>query len=43
MTRNVKVPDPIYEEALSVQEAHDYSTIGEAIRHMCRDERGYDV
>ena len=43
MTHNVKVPDPVYEEAKSVQQAHDYSTLGEAIRHMCRDGRGYEV
>jgi hypothetical protein len=43
MTQGVKVPDTVYERAGEVQEEHDYATLGEAIRHMCRDSRGYEV
>jgi len=43
MTHSVKLPDTVHERALEVQQMHDYATIGEAVRHMCRDERGYDV
>lgn len=42
MTRNVRVPDTVHETAQEIQELHDYATLGEAIRHMCR-EGGYDV
>jgi hypothetical protein len=42
MTHGVKVPDTVHEKAKEVQEIHDYATLGEAIRHMCR-EGGYDV
>lgn len=42
MTQGVKVPDPVYEQANGIKEMHDYASLGEAIRHMCR-EGGYDV
>ena len=42
MSQGVKVPVPVYEKAKELKEMHDYASIGEAIRHMCR-EGGYDV
>jgi hypothetical protein len=42
MTNGVRVPEPVYEKAEEVKEIHDYASLGEAIRHMCR-EGGYDV
>jgi hypothetical protein len=42
MTKSVKVPEPVHEQAQTVQEEHDYATLGEAIRHMCR-HGDYDV
>ena len=42
MTKSVKILEPVHSAAQGVQEEHDYTTLGEAIRHMCR--RGdYDV
>ncbi|UBF23387.1 hypothetical protein HATV-3_gp37 [Haloarcula tailed virus 3] len=42
MTKSVKVPDPVHSKAEEVQEEYDYSTLGEAVRHMCR-HGDYDV
>ncbi|WP_233274383.1 ribbon-helix-helix domain-containing protein [Natrinema thermotolerans] len=42
MTKSVKVPDPVHERAKEIKETHDYASLGEAVRHMCR-EGGYDV
>lgn len=42
MTEHVRVPDTVYEEAMRVQKRRDFSSIGEAIRHMCQ-KGGYDV
>lgn len=42
MTQGVRIPDTIYEKAHEIKDLHDYATLGEAIRHMCR-EGGYDV
>lgn len=42
MTKGVKVPDPVHAKAKEIKEMHDYASLGEAIRHMCR-EGGYDV
>lgn len=42
MSTSVRVPDPVHETAVEIKELHDYASIGEAIRHMCR-EGGYDV
>lgn len=42
MSKAVKVPDPVHETATDIKEMHDYASLGEAIRHMCR-EGGYDV
>lgn len=42
MSEAVRVPDPVHEKAKEIKDMHDYSTLGEAIRHMCR-EGGYDV
>lgn len=41
-TTHVRVPQPVYEQAVHVKQDHDFPSIGEAIRHMCR-EGGYDV
>lgn len=37
-----RVPDKVREKAEDVQEEYDYPSLGEAIRHMCK-EGGYDV
>ena len=42
MSTAVKVPDPVHDKAEEIKEMHDYATLGEAVRHMCR-EGGYDV
>lgn len=42
MTKPMKVPDPVHEKATEIKELHDYASLGEAVRHMCR-EGGYDV
>lgn len=42
MSKGVRLPTPVYEKAKEVQEMHDYASLGEAVRHMCR-EGGYDV
>lgn len=42
MSKSVRVPEPVHEQAHEIKELHDYATLGEAIRHMCR-EGGYDV
>jgi len=39
---HVRLPDSVYEEAERVKAEYDYPSIGEAVRHMCRDG-GYDV
>jgi len=40
--QQTRVPESVREEARDVQDEYDYPSIGEAIRHMCR-EAGYDV
>lgn len=42
MPQQQLVPDPVANKAKELVEQRDFSTIGEAIRHMCR-EGGYDV
>lgn len=42
MSKPMKVPDPVHEKAKEIKELHDYASLGEAVRHMCR-EGGYDV
>jgi hypothetical protein len=37
MTQPIKVPDTVHEKAQELQEIHDYATLGEAVRHMCRE------
>jgi len=37
MTAVIRIPDSVYERASDVQDEYGYQTIGEAIRHMCRD------
>jgi hypothetical protein len=37
MTKSVKVPETVHSKAGEVQEEYDYATLGEAIRHMCRE------
>lgn len=41
-TEHARVPTPVLDKAKTVKKEHGYPTIGEAIRHMCR-EGGYDV
>jgi len=42
MPQNQLVPDTVAEEAKNLKDERDFSSIGEAIRFMCR-EGGYDV
>ena len=42
MTQSVRIPDPVHEKAEEIKDIHDYASLGEAIRHMCR-EGGYDL
>lgn len=42
MTKTMRVPDAVYEQAEKVQTEHEYATLGEAVRHVFR-EAGYDV
>jgi len=42
-THAVRVPPTVYEQAQEIQEQFNYATIGEAVRHMCREDRGYEV
>lgn len=42
MSEHVRIPDTVYQEALRVQEERDFTSIGEAIRFMCREGK-YDV
>lgn len=42
MARRPKIPDSVCEAAEDVREEHEYSSLGDAIRHMVR-EAGYDV
>lgn len=42
MVEQTRIPNTVYEVAHNVKEEHDYPSLGEAIRHMCR-EGGYDV
>lgn len=37
-----RIPETVVEEAEQVKEDRDFSSIGEAIRYMCR-EGGFDV
>lgn len=37
-----RVPETVKSKAEDVQKEYDFATLGEAIRHMCR-EGGYDV
>lgn len=41
-TTHARIPDPVYEEAESIKDKKEFSSIGEAIRYMVR-EGGYDV
>lgn len=42
MARRPRVPDSVCERAETIKDEYEYGSIGEAIRHMCR-EGGYDV
>jgi hypothetical protein len=42
MSQSVRIPDPVHEKAEELKKEHDFATLGEAIRQMCR-EGGYDV
>jgi hypothetical protein len=41
-TKHVRIPYRVYDQAEDVQDEYGYPSIGEAIRHMCK-EGGYDV
>ncbi|MFC5135507.1 MULTISPECIES: hypothetical protein [Haloferacaceae] len=41
-TEHVRVPRSVYQSANEVKQEYGYPSIGEAIRHMCK-EGGYDV
>ena len=41
-TEHVRVPEPVKQEAERLVEDRKFATIGEAVRHMCR-EGGFDV
>lgn len=41
-TKQARVPTSVLDKAGELKEEYDYASIGEAIRHMCR-EAGYDV
>jgi hypothetical protein len=42
MGHRPRIPKSVYEQAEEVKDEYDYPSIGEAIRHMCK-EGGYDV
>lgn len=42
MSEQVIVPNTVYNTAKDVKDDRDFSSLGEAIRHMCQ-EGGYDV
>jgi len=42
MPTTVRIPDPVKEQADELVESRDFQSIGEAVRHMCR-EGGYNV
>lgn len=39
---SVRLPTTVYERAGEVKNEYDFASIGEAVRHMCR-EGGFDV
>ncbi|MDL5361324.1 hypothetical protein [Halalkalicoccus sp. NIPERK01] len=41
-TKHARLPETVYNQAEAIQEEYGYPSIGEAIRHMCK-EAGYDV
>lgn len=41
-TKHVRIPMTVYQEAEIIQDKYGYPSMGEAIRHMCK-EAGYDV
>ena len=36
-TEHVRVPKPVYDRAVELKKKRGLATIGEAIRHMCRN------
>jgi len=42
MSEQVIVPNTVYDTAKDVKQERDFSSLGEAIRHMAQ-EGGYDV
>jgi hypothetical protein len=42
MSVHTRVPEPVYNRAAELKKEHDYTSIGEAIRHMCQ-KGGFDV
>lgn len=42
MPQAVRVPEPVYREAKELRDDRDFSSLGDAVRAMCR-EGGYDV
>jgi hypothetical protein len=41
--RRPRIPEPVCEEAERVKDEQEYSSLGDAIRHMCRSGEEYDV
>jgi len=39
---SVRLPKTVYDRAKGIQDEYDYTSIGEAVRHMCREDT-YDV
>lgn len=42
MVKTVKLPDTVYDEASRLKEEEEFSSLGDAIRHVFV-EAGYDV
>lgn len=42
MVKQVKLPDPVYKQASEIKTNEEFSSLGDAIRHVFM-EAGYDV
>jgi Arc/MetJ-type ribon-helix-helix transcriptional regulator len=42
MREQHRLPEPVAEQAKELKKERDFSSVGEAVRYMCR-EGGYDV
>lgn len=41
-SKQTRLPNPVYDKAVEIQEEYDYPSIGEAVRHVFQ-EADYDV